>query len=111
LSGDEQLNGPLDSTAKRESTAISNLLGRSRLRRPSSVDLGWKNFAVERRTILSCEKLEVKLQHHFLILCDVRVAKGESAYRCRSPRLRKALNLGRVTMYRALCMLFISNTF
>jgi AraC family transcriptional regulator len=81
LSGDEQLNGPLDSTAKRQSTEISDLLGYSALRRPSSVDLGWKNFAIERRTILACEKPEVKVQHHFLILWDVRVAEGESTYR------------------------------
>jgi AraC family transcriptional regulator len=81
LSGDEQLNGPLDSTAKRQSTEISDLLGYSVLRRPSSVDLGWKNLAIERRTILAGEKPEVKVQHHFLILWDVRVAEGESAYR------------------------------
>ena len=81
LSGDEQLNGPLDSTAKRRSTEISDLLGYSALRRPSSVELGWKNFAIERRTILACEKSEVKVQHHFLILWDVRVAEGESAHR------------------------------
>jgi AraC family transcriptional regulator len=56
-------------------------LGTSTLRGPSSVDLGWKNFAVERRTILPCEKAEVKLSHHFLILWDVRAAEGESAYR------------------------------
>lgn len=80
LSGDEQLNGPLDSTAKRQSTEISDLLGYSALRRPSSVDLGWKKFAIERRTILAGEKPEVKVQHHFLILWDVRVAEGESAY-------------------------------
>jgi len=78
---DAHPNVPLDSTASRESTEISHLLGDSTLRRPSSVDLGWKNFAVERRTILPCEKPEVKLTHHFLILWDVRVAEGESAYR------------------------------
>jgi AraC family transcriptional regulator len=81
LASDEQLNGPLDSTAKRQSAEISDLLGYSALRRPSSVDLEWKNFAIERRTILPCEKPEVKIHHHFLILWDVRVAEGESAYR------------------------------
>ena len=77
----EQLNGPLDSTVKRQSAEISGLLGYSALRRPSSVDLGWKNFAVERRTMLPSEKPEAKLQYHFLILWDVRVAEGENAYR------------------------------
>ena len=81
LSGDEQLNGPLDSTAKRQSVEIGDLLGTSTLLRPSSVEQGWKNFAVERRAILPCEKPEAKLKHHFLILWDVRVAEGESAYR------------------------------
>lgn len=81
LSGDEQLNGPLDSTAGRQSAEIGDLLGTSTLLRPSSVELGWKNFAVERRAILPCEKPEAKLKHYFLILWDVRVAEGESAYR------------------------------
>lgn len=81
LSSHEQLNGPLDATARRLSREISHLLGTSTSRRPSSVELGWKNFAVERRTILPCEKPEVKLSHHFLILWDVRVAEGEIADR------------------------------
>jgi AraC family transcriptional regulator len=81
VSSDEQLNGPLDSIAKSESTEIRALLGYSTLRRPSSVELGWKNFAVERRTMVPAEKPEVKLQHHFLILWDVRVAEGETALR------------------------------
>ena len=78
---DALLNEPLDSTTRRESTEISDLLGSSTLRGPSSVDLEWKNFVVERRTILPSEKPEVKLSHHFLILWDVRAAEGESAYR------------------------------
>src|SRR5260370_17221818 len=59
---------------------MSEVLGYCGLGRPSSVDLGWKKFAVERRTILAGEKPEVKVQHYFLILWDVRVAEGESAY-------------------------------
>jgi hypothetical protein len=78
----EQLNGPLELTpAKRQSTEITTLLGSSTLLRSSSVDLGWKSFAIERHTILASEKPEAKLPHHFLILWDVRVAEGESAYR------------------------------
>src|SRR5260370_39634593 len=59
---------------------MSEVLGYCGLGRPSSVDLGWKKFAIERRTILAGEKPEVKVQHHFLILGDVRVAEGERAY-------------------------------
>jgi AraC family transcriptional regulator len=81
VSGDKHLKGPAHSIAKNESTEIAALLGNSILRRPSSVELGWKNFAVERRATLPSEKPEVKLQHHFLILWDVRVAEGETAFR------------------------------
>jgi AraC family transcriptional regulator len=78
----EQLNEPLGFTpVKRQSTEITTLLGSSTLLRSSSVDLGWKSFAIERHTLLASEKPEAKLQHHFLILWDVRVAEGESAYR------------------------------
>jgi len=81
LSSNEQPNGLVHASAKRESTEISDLLGTSTLVGSSSVDLGWKNFIIERRTILPCENPDVILQHHFLILWDVRVAEGESAYR------------------------------
>lgn len=71
----------MDAAAKRESAEISALLGPSALRRPSSVELGWKNFAIERRVTLPSEKPESTLQHHFLILWDVRAAEGEMAFR------------------------------
>lgn len=65
-----------------ESAAIGALLTNSALRGPSSVELGWKNFAVERRTILPTgEKPELVLDRHFLILWDVHVAEGEIADR------------------------------
>jgi len=80
LPSDEQ-NRPSDFTAKRQSTEISDFLGASTLRTPSSVELGWKKFAIDRRTMLPCEKPAATFQHHFLILWDVRVAEGESAYR------------------------------
>ena len=56
-------------------------MGRSTLRRPSSIELGWKNFAIERRTTLPYEKPGVELQNHFLILWGVHIAEGEIAYR------------------------------
>jgi AraC family transcriptional regulator len=73
-----------DGMTKPKSSEISTFLGHSTLRRPSSIELGWKNFAIERRTTLPCEKPEVELQNHFLILWDVRVAEGEIA--CRDGR-------------------------
>lgn len=71
----------VDRRTKLESTEISGLLSNSILSRPSSVELGWKNFAIERRTSLPGEKPEITSQHHFLILWDVHVAEGEIAYR------------------------------
>jgi AraC family transcriptional regulator len=81
VSSHERLNGSVDLITRRESTEISTFLGHSTLRRPSSTELGWKNFAIERRTTLPCEKPAVELQNHFLILWDVHVAEGEIAYR------------------------------
>jgi AraC family transcriptional regulator len=59
------------------SAAISGLLQNSTLLRPSSVELEWANFAVERHTIRPGETRECTLDHHFLILWDVHVAEGE----------------------------------
>jgi AraC family transcriptional regulator len=82
VSTDAQANKPLELIGNRESAEISRLLCQSTLRGRSSVELGWKNFAVERRTMLPCEKPELALQHHFLVLWNIRVAEGESAH-CR----------------------------
>ncbi len=76
-----QPNGLLDVIGKRESTEISALFGDSTLRRPSSIELGWKSFAIERRTSLPGERPELMLEHHFLVLWDVHVAEGERADR------------------------------
>jgi AraC family transcriptional regulator len=81
LFSNEDPIAPVDGRTKLVSTEISTFLGHSTLRRPSSIELGWKNFAIERRTTLPCEKPGVELQNHFLILWDVRVAEGEIAYR------------------------------
>jgi AraC family transcriptional regulator len=82
VSSDAQANKPLKLIGNRESAEICRLLCKSTLRGRSSVELGWKNFAVERRTMLPCEKPELALQHHFLVLWNIRVAEGESAH-CR----------------------------
>jgi AraC family transcriptional regulator len=81
LSSDEQPNAQVRVIAKRESKEINGFLGDSVLRQPSSVELEWSNFAVERRTSLPYEEPERILHHHFLILWDVHVAEGETAYR------------------------------
>jgi len=81
LFSNEDPSTPVDGRTKLESTEISTFLGHSTLRRPSSIEIGWKHFAIERRTTLPCEKPRVELQNHFLILWDVRVAEGEIAYR------------------------------
>ena len=81
MSGHEQLNESVDLITKHESAEIRAFLGHSTLRRPSSIDLGWKNFVIERRTTLPCEKPEVRLPNHFLILWEVHVAEGEIAHR------------------------------
>jgi hypothetical protein len=59
------------------STEITAPLNHSILLRPSSVELGWKSFVIERHTILPGEKSELNFQHHFLILWDGHVAVGE----------------------------------
>jgi AraC family transcriptional regulator len=80
LLNNEQPNELAHASAKRESTEIRALLSDSALRRPSSVELGWKNFAIERRTMLPGEHPEIAFQHHFLVLWDMHVAEGEMAY-------------------------------
>jgi AraC family transcriptional regulator len=81
LFGNERPKEIVDVAARRESAEISALLSGSALRRPSSVELGWKDFAIERRVIPPSEVPELTLQHHFLVLWDVHVAEGELAYR------------------------------
>ena len=60
--------GRVEPRTELESKEIRALLNKSTLSRPSSVELGWKNFAIERRTVLPNEKPELMLKHHFLIL-------------------------------------------
>ena len=81
LSSNGHLVAEFDRIAGRESTEIRAFLNNSILSRPSSVELGWENFAIERRTSLPGEKPAVTSQHYFLILWDVNVAEGEIAYR------------------------------
>src|SRR5262249_12847977 len=60
-----------------ESAEISALLRESTLTGPSSTQLGWSGVAVERRTIQPCEKPELPIDHHFLLLWLDPVSEGE----------------------------------
>src|SRR5215475_1181283 len=60
-----------------ESAEISALLSESTLTGPSSTQLGWSGVAVERRTIQPCEKPELPIDHHSLILWLDQVSEGE----------------------------------
>jgi hypothetical protein len=79
LSNSEHRNRAINKFSKSDSREIRALLGESVLRRPSSVGLSWKNFAIERRTSLPCEKPEFLSENHFLILWRSYVAEGEIA--------------------------------
>ena len=78
---DRRAVAPTGPSAEHESPAISALLADSALRRTSSVELGWRNVAVERRTILPGENPEGILDHHFLLLWSAHAAEGETAGR------------------------------
>src|SRR5262249_56025746 len=60
-----------------ESAEITALLRESTLTGPSSTQLGWSGVAVERRTIQPCEKPELPIDHHFLLLWLDPVSEGE----------------------------------
>jgi AraC family transcriptional regulator len=70
-----------DRIVTQASLDITRFLAGSILRQPSSVELGWKNFAIERRTIVPSEFSELALDKHFLILWEGHVAEGETAFR------------------------------
>jgi AraC family transcriptional regulator len=80
LSGSEQPKKSATAISRHASPEIADLLCHSILLRPSSVELQWKNFAIERRAILPEEKSEITLRHHFMVLWG-GVAEGEGAYR------------------------------
>jgi AraC family transcriptional regulator len=60
-----------------QSTEIDGLLGQSTLTRPSSIPLGWRGLAVERRAIQPTEKPELAIDYHFLLLWTAQ-AEGET---------------------------------
>jgi AraC family transcriptional regulator len=58
---------------------ISKFLGESVLRGPSSIDLGWNGFAIERHSVEQGERPEKFSDHHFIVLWDVHSCHGERA--------------------------------
>ena len=65
---------PLES----QSAEIDGLLGQSVLTGRSSLPLGWRGLAVERRAIQPAEKSEFPIDYHFLLLWTAK-AEGETA--------------------------------
>lgn len=78
-----------DRIVTRASLDISRFLRGSILWQPSSVELGWKNLAVEQRTIVPSEFSKLTLDKHFLILWEGHVVAAFN------PNLRKSRSLNK----------------
>jgi AraC family transcriptional regulator len=63
----------------RKSSEIDTFLRGSILRGPSSIDLGWNGFAIERHSVEAGERPEKLSDHHFIVLWDVHPCHGERA--------------------------------
>lgn len=81
MANKELLYGADERVSGKASLEINQFLDGSILRQPSSVELGWKNVAVERRTIVPSDLPELLMKQHFLLLWESHVAEGETAYR------------------------------
>jgi AraC family transcriptional regulator len=68
-----------ETSDQRQSPAIAALLRGSMLRGPSSIDLGWDGFAIERHSVGAGERPEKYSDHHFMLLWDVHSCHGERA--------------------------------
>jgi AraC family transcriptional regulator len=76
--GDELYDAEQHKDCRRNSE-INKLLGRSSLRGPSSIELGWNGFAIERHSVEEGERAEEFSDHHFVVLWDVYSCHGERA--------------------------------
>ena len=63
----------------RQSSEIAKFVRVSTLRGPSSIDLGWNGFVVERHSLPEGERPEKSSDHHFIALWDVHSCHGERA--------------------------------
>jgi AraC family transcriptional regulator len=63
----------------RKSSEIEKFVRGSMLRGPSSIDLGWNGFAIERHSVGAGERPEECSDHHFIVLWDVYPCHGERA--------------------------------
>src|ERR1700739_1385960 len=63
----------------RKSLEIDQFVRGSKLRGPSSIDLGWNGFAIERHSLPAGERPEKSSDHHFITLWDLHSCHGERA--------------------------------
>jgi AraC family transcriptional regulator len=63
----------------RRSTEIDKFVRGSTLRGPSSIDLGWNGFVIERHSLSEGERPEKSSDHHFIALWDTHSCHGERA--------------------------------
>jgi AraC family transcriptional regulator len=63
----------------RKSSEIEKFVRGSRLRGPSSIDLGWNGFAIERHYLPEGERPEKSSDHHFIALWEAHSCHGERA--------------------------------
>jgi AraC family transcriptional regulator len=75
--GDEQHTQTADFIDYRGHSEIGKVLRRSILRGPSSVDLGWDGFAIERQRVNASERPETVTDHLIIVLWDVHLCHGE----------------------------------
>jgi AraC family transcriptional regulator len=68
---------PVGRSNASQSVQIERLLQDSTLRHPSSLELGWRNVEIERRTSLPSAKPELEIDRHFLMLWHQGAAEGE----------------------------------
>jgi AraC family transcriptional regulator len=63
----------------RKSSEIEKFVRGSRLRGPSSIQLGWNGFAIERHSVPEGERPEKSSDHHFIALWEAHSCHGERA--------------------------------
>lgn len=63
----------------RKSPEIEKFVRGSRLRSPSSIELGWNGFAIERHSLAEGERPEKSSDHHFVALWEAHSCQGERA--------------------------------
>jgi AraC family transcriptional regulator len=75
------IGGPITGKLKEhpKNAEIDKFVRGSILRGPSSIDLGWDGFAIERHSLPAGERPEKYSDHHFIVLRDEHPCHGERA--------------------------------